>query len=173
MRYKILFSGFLFSVAIIALSAHSCAANGAEKVKIGYLAFTGAYVPLWIAAEEGFGRKHGLELEVIYGARTSPGLLLDSGGVDYTVQTGFGTVQIYARGRKDHVIIASFANTTGFSVYSRPQITKATELGGTVIGTAIPGDVTNSLVRYVLKNRFRQHAKDRRRGRAECQSEQY
>ena len=154
MRCKILFSGFLFCVELLAFAALSYTASSSEKVKIGYPAFTGAYVPLWIAAEEGFGRKHGLDLEVIYGGRTSPGLLLDSGGVQYTVQTGFGTVQIYARGRKDHVIIASFANTTGFSIYSKPQINKAADLRGKIIGTAIPGDVTNILVRFVLQKRL-------------------
>jgi ABC-type nitrate/sulfonate/bicarbonate transport system substrate-binding protein len=130
------------------------ATSGSEKVNIGYPAFTGAYVPLWIAAEEGFGRKYGLELEVIYGGRTSPGLLLDSGAVQYTVQTGFGTVQYHARGLRDHLIIASFANTTGFSIYSKPQITKAADLRGRVIGTAIPGDVTNALVKFVLQKRL-------------------
>jgi NitT/TauT family transport system substrate-binding protein len=154
MRYKILFSGFLFCAELLSLVVLSYAASGAEKVKIGYAAFTGAYAPLWIAVEEGLGRKHGLDFEAIYGGRTSPGLLLESGAVQYTVQTGFGTVQSYARGTKDHVIIASFANTTGFSIYSKPQITKASDLRGKVIGTAIPGDVTNALVRYVLQNRL-------------------
>jgi NitT/TauT family transport system substrate-binding protein len=154
MRYKILFSGFLFCAELLSFAVLSYAASGAEKVKIGYPAFTGAYTPLWIAVEEGLGRKYGLDLEVIYAGRTSPGLLLESGAVQYTVQTGFGTVQTYARGMKDHVIIASFASTTGFSIYSRPQITKAADLRGKIIGTAIPGDVTNTLVRYVLKNRL-------------------
>jgi NitT/TauT family transport system substrate-binding protein len=154
MRYKILFSGFLFCMEFLAFVSLSCAASGSEKVKIGYPAFTGAYAPLWIAVEEGFGRKHGLDLEVIYAGRTAPGLLLESGAVQYTVQTGFGTVQSYALGRKDGVIIASFANTTGFSIYSKPQITIAADLRGKIIGTAIPGDVTNALVRYVLKNRL-------------------
>jgi ABC-type nitrate/sulfonate/bicarbonate transport system substrate-binding protein len=154
MRYKILFAGLLFCVELLTFGHLSYAASGSEKVKIGYPAFTGAYTPLWIAVEEGLGRKHGLDLEAIYGGRTSPGLLLESGAVQYTVQTGFGTVQSYARGRKEGVIIASFANTTGFSIYSKPQITKAGDLRGKVIGTAIPGDVTNILMRYVLKNRL-------------------
>jgi NitT/TauT family transport system substrate-binding protein len=154
MRYKILFSGFLFCAELLSFAVLSYAASGAEKVKIGYPAFTGAYTPLWISVEEGFGKKYGLDLEVIYAGRTSPGLLLESGAVQYTVQTGFGTVQTYARGMRDQLIIASFANTTGFSIYSRQQITKAADLRGKVIGTAIPGDVTNTLVRYVLKNRF-------------------
>ena len=129
-------------------------ASSSEKVKIGYPAFTGAYTPLWIAVEEGLGRKYGLDLEAIFGGRTSPALLLESGEAQYTVQTGFGTVQAHALGRRDGVIIASFANITGFSIYSKPQITKAADLRGKVIGTAIPGDVTNVLVRYVLKNRL-------------------
>jgi len=123
-------------------------------VKIGYPAFTGAYVPLWIAVAEGLGGKYGLDLEAIYGGRTSPGLLLDSGGVHYTVQTGFGTVQSYARGMKDQVIIASFANTTGFSIYSNPQIIRTADLRGKIIGTAIPGDVTNALVKFVVQKRL-------------------
>jgi len=154
MRHKFLVAGFLFCAEILAFAALPWAAGGAEKIKIGYPAFTGAYAPLWIAAQEGLGRKYGLELEVIYGGRTSPGLLLDSGAVQYTVQTGFGTVQYHARGVKDHVIIASFANTTGFSIYSKPQITKAADLRGRVIGTAIPGDVTNALVKFVLQKRL-------------------
>jgi ABC-type nitrate/sulfonate/bicarbonate transport system substrate-binding protein len=154
MRYKKLFPGFLFCVELLAFAALSSAASGAERVKIGYPAFTGAYIPLWIAVEEGLGRKYVFDFEAIYGGRTSPGLLLDSGAVQYTVQTGFGTVQSYARGRKDGVIIATFANTTGFSIYSKLQITKAADLRGKIIGTAIPGDVTNNLVRYMLKSRL-------------------
>jgi len=154
MRHIILLPGFLLCMELLAFAALLSAASGAEKVKLGYPAFTGAYAPLWIAVAEGLGRKHGLDLEAIFSGRTSPGLLLESGAVQYTVQTGFGTVQSHARGAKDHVIIASFANTTGFSIYSKTQITKAADLKGKVIGTAIPGDVTNSLVTYVLRNRL-------------------
>jgi len=154
MTNKRLLAGLLFCMELLGFVSLSCAANGAEKVKIGYPAFTGAYVPLWIAVAEGLGGKYGLDLEAIYGGRTSPGLLLDSGGVHYTVQTGFGTVQSYARGMKDQVIIASFANTTGFSIYSNPQIIRTADLRGKIIGTAIPGDVTNALVKFVVQKRL-------------------
>jgi ABC-type nitrate/sulfonate/bicarbonate transport system substrate-binding protein len=154
MKYKILFFRFLLCVEILAVPALSYAGSGSPKVNIGYAAFAGAYAPLWIAVVEGLGRKYGLDLEAIYGGRTSPALLLESDEVQYTVQTGFGTVQSHARGRKDGVIIASFANTTGFSIYSKPQITKAADLRGKVIAAAGPGDLTATLVRYVLKNRL-------------------
>jgi ABC-type nitrate/sulfonate/bicarbonate transport system substrate-binding protein len=85
MRYKIVFSGLLFCVEVLASIALSRAASSSEKVRIGYPAFTGAYAPLWIAAQERLGKKYGFDLEAIYGGRTSPRLLLESGAVRYTV----------------------------------------------------------------------------------------
>ena len=153
MRYK-LFSGFLFCMEFLAFVSFSCAASGSQKLKIVYGAITGAYTPLWIAVEEGLGKKYGLDLETIYAGRTSPGLLLASGDAQYSVQTGFGTVQSYALETKDRVIIASFANTTGYSIYSKPQITKSADLRGKIIGSGRPGAISDVLLRYVLKNRL-------------------
>jgi ABC-type nitrate/sulfonate/bicarbonate transport system substrate-binding protein len=152
MRYRILLAGSLFCVELLTFGSLSSAASGSQKVKIGYPAFTGAYTPLWIAVAEGLGSKYGLDLEAIYGGRTSPALLLENGEVQYTVQTGFGTVQSYARGMKDHVIIASFANTTGFSIYSKPQITKAADLRGNSVGHVVRR-IPTSLDRGSSRNR--------------------
>ena len=154
MRYKILFSVFLFCLEPLAFVSLSYAASDLQKVKIGYPAFSGAFTPLWIAVEEGLGRKYGLDLEAIYAGRTNPALLLASGETQYLANAGFGTVQSYALGEKDRVIIASFANTTGLSVFSKPQITKSADLRGKVIATGRPGVVRDTLLRYVLKNRL-------------------
>ena len=153
MTYKVFVAGILLCLEII-YPVLSCATNGAQKVRTAYFAFTGAYAPIWIAAEEGLGRRHGLDLEVIYGGRISPGPLLQGGEVQYAIQTGFGTVQSYAGGRTDSVIIASFANTTGFSIYSKPQITKSADLRGKIIAAAGPGNLTATLVRYVLRSKL-------------------
>jgi ABC-type nitrate/sulfonate/bicarbonate transport system substrate-binding protein len=79
---------------------------------------------------------------------------LASGDAQYSVQTGFGTVQSYALETKDRVIIASFANTTGTSVFSKAQITKSADLRGKVIGTGRPGAISDVLLRYVVKSRL-------------------
>src|SRR5215813_8226250 len=154
MRYKILFSGFLFCMALLAFVSRSGAASGSQKVKVIYAAISGAYTPFWIAVEEGLGRKYNLELESIYAGRTNTGLILASGEAQYSVSAGFGTVPSYALGEKDLVIIASFTNTTGYSIYSKPQITKSADLRGKVIGSGRPGAVSDTLLRYVLKNRL-------------------
>jgi len=154
MRHKILVAGFLFCAELLAFPALPCAASGSQKARVAYAAFTGGYAPIWIAAEERLDRKHGLELEVIYGGRISPGLLLQSGEVQYAIQAGFGTVQSYASGRKDSAIIASFANTTGLSIYSKPQIAKSADLRGKIIAAGGPGNLTATLVRYVLRSKL-------------------
>src|SRR5262249_33992212 len=154
MRYKILISGFLFCLELLAFVSLSRAASGSQKVKIIYAAISGAYIPFWIAVEESLGRKYNLELESIYAGRTNTGLILASGEAQYSVSAGFGTVPSYALGEKDLVIIASFTNTTGYSIYSKPQRTKSANLRGKVIGSGRPGAVSDTLLRYVLKNRL-------------------
>ena len=73
MRHKILVAGFLlFCAELLAFAALPCGAGGAEKVKLGYPAFTGAYAPLWIAVAESLGRKHGLDLEAIFSGLNEP-----------------------------------------------------------------------------------------------------
>src|SRR5262245_21839558 len=121
MRYKILFSGFLFCIEFLAFVSLSCAASGTQKLRITYAAIVGAVTPFWIAVEEGLGRRYGLDLESIYAGRTPPALLLTSGEAQYSVGAVFATVQSYALGEKDRIIIASFTNAAGYSVVSKPQ----------------------------------------------------
>src|SRR5215472_9129815 len=154
MRYKILFSALLFCMEFLAFVSLSRAASGSQKVKIIYAAISGAYTPFCIAVEESLGRKYGLDLEAIYAGRTNANLILASGETQYSAGAGFGTVQSYALGEKDRVIIASFANTTGFSVVSKPQITKAADLRGKIIGSDRPGGLADTLLRSVLKSRL-------------------
>ena len=104
--------------------------------------------------EERLGRKYNLELESIYAGRTNTRLILASGEAQYSVGAGSGAVQSYVLGEKNLVIIASFANTTGFSVVSKPQITKAADLRGKIIGSDRPGGLADLLLRSVLKSRL-------------------
>ena len=149
-----MFSGLLFCIEFLAFVSLSHAASGSQKIKIIYAAFHGAYTPFWIAVEESLGRKYNLELESIYAGRTNANLILASGEAQYSVGAGFGTVQSYALGDKNRIIIASFANTTGFSVVSKPQITKAADLRGKIIGSDRPGGLADTLLRSVLKSRL-------------------
>jgi len=123
------------------------------KLKIIYSSFTGAYTPLWLAVDDRLGRKYGLDFEAVYAGRARPHQLLLSGDAQFVISTGTGVVSSYAAGTKELVIIASFMNTTGSSIFSKPQIKTVKELQGKNIASGRPGAVTDILLHYILKRK--------------------
>ena len=140
-------------VGLFATARLSFAAGESLKLKIIYSSFTGAYAPLWLAVEDRLGRKYGLDFEAVYAGRARPHQLLLCGDSQYVVSTGTGVVSSYAAGSKDLVIIASFMNATGSSIFSKPQIKTPKELQGKNIASGRPGAVTDILLHYVLKRK--------------------
>jgi len=140
-------------VGLFATARLSFAAGESLKLKIIYSSFTGAYAPLWLAVEDRLARKYGLDFEAVYAGRARPHQLLLSGDSQYVVSTGTGVVSSYAAGSKDLVIIASFMNATGSSIFSKPQIKTPKELQGKNIASGRPGAVTDILLHYVLKRK--------------------
>jgi ABC-type nitrate/sulfonate/bicarbonate transport system substrate-binding protein len=152
MPKKISSTFVLFSVVWCA--ANLFAASEPMRLKIIYSSFTGAYTPLWLAVEEKLGRKYGLDFEAVYAGRARPHQLLLSGDAQYVVSTGTGVVSSYAVGTKDLVIIASFVNATGSSIFSKPQIKTAKELRGKTVASGRPGAVSDILLHYILKRKI-------------------
>ena len=105
-RYQIV--GLILSIQLFVSVSPSLAAGEPQRLKIIYSSFTGGYTPLWIAVDEGLGRKYGLDLQAVYAGRARPHQLLLSGDAQYVISTGTGVVSSYAVGQKDLVIIATF-----------------------------------------------------------------
>ena len=150
---KIVTAIIIFLSGLIVV-ADARAANEPVRLKIIYSSFTGAYTPLWLAVEEKLGRKYGLDFEAVYAGRARPHQLLLSGDAQYVVSTGTGVVSSYAVGTKDLVIIASFVNATGSSIFSKPQIKTAKELRGKTVASGRPGAVSDILLHYILKRKI-------------------
>src|SRR5688500_11418184 len=113
MRSKFFLIVFMACIEIVAPPSLSFSANDLLKLRITYSSLTGAYTPLWLAAEQGLGRTHGLDLEAVYlGRGVRPHQVLLSGDTQYVASTGTGVVASHAVGIKDLIIIASLANTT-------------------------------------------------------------
>ena len=55
------------------------AATQLDSVTIGFSSFSGFYGPLWLAVEEGVGKKYGVDLRAVYAGRVRPQQLLASG----------------------------------------------------------------------------------------------
>jgi len=151
---KVSFLGFSACIALFTLLTVCFGAGEPLKVKVIYSSFTGAYTPLWLAVEEHLGRKYGIEIESVYAGRTRPHQFLISGDALYVVSTGTGVVSSYAVGNKDLVIIASFVNHTGASIFSSPKLKSAKELRGKTIGSGRPGAINDILLVYTLKRKL-------------------
>ena len=64
--FLIIIGSFCFSL--------SCAGAAVpyDSLTVGYASFSGHYTPMWIAVEDGLGRKYGLELKAVYAGRMRP-----------------------------------------------------------------------------------------------------
>ena len=98
------------------------AATALDTVTVGYASLTGHYTPMWIAAEDGLGRKYGIDLKVVYAGRMRPQQLLVSGAVAAVIATGSGALTSHILGVKDQVIVANFINRVGGAIYARSEI---------------------------------------------------
>jgi ABC-type nitrate/sulfonate/bicarbonate transport system substrate-binding protein len=133
------------------VSAVGFAAAPLESVTVAYSSFSGAYAPIWIALEERLGRRHGIDLKVIYAGRIRPQQLLASGEVPYVVATGTGALTSHILGVKDQEIILTLINTVNSAIFTRSDIKTAEDLRGKTIATGRPGAFGDMMVRYVLR----------------------
>jgi ABC-type nitrate/sulfonate/bicarbonate transport system substrate-binding protein len=154
MKRFILVCAFAYYFYCLFFASLSFAASDGQKLKIIYASFSGAYSPLWIAVEEGLGKKYGLELEAVYAGRVRPHQLLISGDAQYVVSGGTAVVTSYAVGVKDLAIIASFVNSTGTSIFAKPSITNPAALRGKLLGSGRPGAISDLLLRFMLKRKL-------------------
>jgi NitT/TauT family transport system substrate-binding protein len=138
----------------IAFVCFGHAASSTEPLTIGYSSFSGHYVPLWIAVEDGLGKKYGLDLKAVYAGRMRPQQLLISGDVPLVVATGTGALTSHVLGVKDQVIILTFVNTVAGIIAAKPEIKSGEDLRGKVIGTGRPGALADTMVRYVLRSKL-------------------
>ena len=115
---------------LLLLNSLCFAAASPEALTVGYSSFSGAYLPLWIAVEEGLGTKYSLDLKAIYAGRIRPQQLLATGEVPFVMATGTGALTSHILGVKDQVIIMTTVNRVNSAIFSRPEIKSTEELRG-------------------------------------------
>ena len=125
-----------------------------DSVTIGFSSFSGFYGPLWLAVDEGLGRKYGLDLRAVYAGRVRPQQLLASGETPFVIASGSGAVTSHVLGVKDQVIVALLSNKMGGGIFSKSEIKRPEDLKGKLIATGRPGALNDILVRYVLTRKW-------------------
>ena len=121
---------FWFSLALIACPANALAATAPSRLVIGYASTTPRLMPLWMARDQGFFAKYGIESEPVLlrsGATLVTGMA--SGDIQIGRTAGAAVLSAVAAGHEIKML-ATFSSRNSYDVVVRPNIKKAEDLRG-------------------------------------------
>ena len=132
----------VLTLAVVVLVLQVSALPVAAKIAISFAGMNPRQTPLWIAQEQGFFAKHGVDADVVY-IRTGPIQVaaVSSGATQIAYAGAASTLGAVGSGT-DLKAIASFTNKLTYTLMARPEIKKAEDLRGRRLGVqAIGGSV--------------------------------
>src|SRR5215471_18823903 len=118
-------------------------------VRANYAAFSGAFAPLWIAADRNLFAKYGLNVDLRYIAPAPATQALISKNLDI-INPGGEFVEAGLNGEQV-VYIAGILNRAVMSIYAKPEITSMADLKGKVLAVTVPGATTDFAARVLLQ----------------------
>lgn len=139
-------SSLLFVLIVGASKAH---AGEAPSVRANYAAFSGAFAPLWIAADRNLFTKYGLNVDIRYIAPATATQALIGKNLDI-INPGGEIVEAGLNG-EPVVYIAGIMNRAVMSVYAKPEIGSLADLKGKVLAVTVPGATTDFAARVLLQ----------------------
>src|ERR1043165_2640358 len=114
----------------LVLACPALAAVAPTRIVVGYAAMNGRVAPMWIAAEQGFIAKYGLQAEQVY-VRGAPLLVagMASGDIHFNRSGGSAALAAIGAGH-DFKIIATFSSRNTYDLIARPNIKRPEDLRG-------------------------------------------
>jgi ABC-type nitrate/sulfonate/bicarbonate transport system substrate-binding protein len=120
----------LFSLALIANPINAFSAAAPSRLVIGYASTTPRLMPLWMARDQGFFAKYGIESEPVLlrsGATLVTGMA--SGDIQIGRTAGAAVLSAVAAGHEIKML-ATFSSRNSYDVVVRPNIKRAEDLRG-------------------------------------------
>ena len=140
------FLGLSFALVVGAFRAH---AGEAPAVRANYAAFSGAFAPLWIAADRNLFSKYGLNVDLRYIAPATATQALIGKNLEI-INPGGEIVEAGLNG-EPVVYIAGIMNRAVMSIYAKPEIGSLADLKGKVLAVTVPGATTDFAARLLLQ----------------------
>jgi NitT/TauT family transport system substrate-binding protein len=122
------------------------------KLQLGYSSFSSNITPLWVAREEGFFKRFGLDVELILvegGTRGAQSLI--SGDLPIMGMAGLPVISSRARGA-DLTMIGGVVNKMNYILATLPGIKKPEELRGKRVALAQVGTASYHAIVLALKH---------------------
>jgi ABC-type nitrate/sulfonate/bicarbonate transport system substrate-binding protein len=110
-----------------------------QKVTALYGARSGASWPMWMAKEGGYYRKHGLEVELVFGVHPAPIAAVISGQAAMT-PAGADPALLSVSKDSSLVLLGSYLNKGSFALVAGKNINQISQLAGKRVGVGRVGD---------------------------------
>lgn len=142
------------SLKLLTLLAALLVSGGARAaelpaLKANYAAISGAFAPLWIAADKNLFTKYGLNVDLRYIAPATATQALIGKNLDI-INPGGEIVEAGLNG-EPVVYIAGILNRAVMSLYSKPEINSLADMKGKVLAVTVPGATTDFAARVLLQ----------------------
>jgi len=134
------------------------AATDVKKVVAMFGARSGASWPLWMAKEGAYYRRHGLEVEMVFGVHPAPIAAIISGHAVMT-STGADPGVLAVANDISLTLIGSFLNKGTFALVAARNLKSVQQLGGKKIGVGRVGDPPYFMTLSLLE-KFGMRARD-------------
>ena len=141
--------GSLALALMVFSAAPSARAGDAPSLRANYAAFSGAFAPLWIAADRNLFGKYGLNVDLRYIAPATATQALIGKNLEI-INPGGEIVEAGLNG-EPVVYIAGIMNRAVMSVYAKPEIKSVADLKGKVLAVTVPGATTDFAARLLLQ----------------------
>jgi NitT/TauT family transport system substrate-binding protein len=138
-------------VLFLALVSESSSGRAAEMpvLRANYAAISGAFAPLWIAADKNLFAKYGLNVDLRYIAPATATQALIGKNLDI-INPGGEIVEAGLNG-EPVVYIAGIMNRAVMSLYAKPEINSLADLKGKILAVTVPGATTDFAARVLLQ----------------------
>lgn len=147
MKHRILV--IIFFICLLAPATTTVAAD--QVIRVALPGPIAVYLPVWIAKDVGFFKKHNLEVETVYAGSSAMALASLIKG-DIEIQSGTRVaITSYLGGYRDLALFAALDYQFPFMIYAQPSIKNISELRGKKIGVTRIGGSLDFAVRYWLK----------------------
>lgn len=139
-------------ICILTVSSTSSSAAESRKIMLAHGAINNFVEPLWIAKEQGFFKKYGLDVDLVFiiAGRAAQAMLAGQVSVAMIGATHV-TNAVTAGG--DLAVILGLQNSLNYYFMARPSIKKAEELKGKKVAIGTPSG-SASLATYVALDYF-------------------
>jgi NitT/TauT family transport system substrate-binding protein len=153
---------FVFLVGLcsllIMLSPHGT--QGQEKIKISYSSADTTNAVYFVAHDQGFYKKHGLDAELIFIPSTTTSVTsLLAGDVQVANATG-GAIASAAVAGANLVILGCYINTLPYELVVHESIKSAEDLKGKSIGISRVGSASDTAAHVLIKGLGLEPVKD-------------